>query len=216
MGCFLLLSFTSFGVFLWDFFCCFWWFWIFLLFTVSANFIFVFAVVFSYVHWFFYGYVEVNFQCYVLLSLLLSLMFLWNNDYSAVTFSYYYFCCCFSVVADFSTDTSVTVLLMCMIPPMCIYFYGVSTVSVVADISMFSAFGYFCVFIWELLLCVFWFHICLVLLCSLLLLSFGGHDVSMFDICVCVCFSYFSMFYGLPPFTSFVGFYYLFDIPYYC
>ena len=32
----------------------------------------------------------------------------------------------------------------------------------------------------------FWFHICLILLYSLLLMSFGGHDVSMFDIFVCV------------------------------
>ena len=73
-----------------------------------------------------------------------------------------------------------------MIPPMCIYIYGVSTVSIVADISMFSVFCYFCVFIWKLVPSVFWFHICLILLYSLLLMSFCGHDVSMFDIFVCV------------------------------
>ena len=99
-----------------------------------------------------------------------------------------------------------------MIPPMCIYFYGFPSVSIVVDISMFSVICYFCVLIWELLLCVFWFNICLILLYALLLMSFGGHDVSMFDFFECFCFIYFAMFYRFPHFTAFVGFSHLFDI----
>ena len=212
-GVFLLLVFS--GIFCHLFWCFFVGFILPFLFILNLSSSYCFCRFYLYftVYVLFNGFsmvlVGVYFMCSVILSLLLLFLnvvekgLCWCSCFFITLVAVYssYWCCCFFSVANSASVST---------------FDYVSTVYVVADFPLFSVFGSIYVFIWDLFLCVFCFHLFLIQLCSLLPLYFDRHRISTFHTFVCFCLSYFAMFSGLSPITAFVGFSFWFEVSYFC